>query len=159
LIAISSIPAYGCEYIDSYSFSGIPTTAAADTVAPVAGTPTPSIACLKQCPFRCARSKHRADTSKHCSWALGQAKYTGINQYPLTSMSESATHGLTEEQVADLKEAFAMFDINGDGTLSPVAVNTMTLSKRKVVRVRKCSLFLKKSILLRRGLCTCHPTK
>jgi calmodulin len=35
-------------------------------------------------------------------------------------MSETATHGLTEEQVADLKEAFAMFDINGDGTLSPV---------------------------------------
>jgi Ca2+-binding EF-hand superfamily protein len=27
----------------------------------------------------------------------------------------SATDGLTEEQVADLKEAFAMFDINGDG--------------------------------------------
>jgi hypothetical protein len=24
-------------------------------------------------------------------------------------------HGLTEDQVADLKEAFAMFDINGDG--------------------------------------------
>ena len=24
---------------------------------------------------------------------------------------------LTEEEVADLKEAFAMFDINGDGTL------------------------------------------
>jgi hypothetical protein len=24
--------------------------------------------------------------------------------------------GLTEEQVADLKEAFAMFDMNGDGT-------------------------------------------
>jgi Ca2+-binding EF-hand superfamily protein len=28
----------------------------------------------------------------------------------------SAAEGLTEEQVADLKEAFAMFDINGDGT-------------------------------------------
>ena len=27
-----------------------------------------------------------------------------------------AAAGLTEEQVADLKEAFAMFDINGDGT-------------------------------------------
>lgn len=26
-----------------------------------------------------------------------------------------ASDGLTEEQVADLKEAFAMFDINGDG--------------------------------------------
>ena len=25
---------------------------------------------------------------------------------------------LTEEEVADLKEAFAMFDINGDGKLS-----------------------------------------
>jgi Ca2+-binding EF-hand superfamily protein len=38
-------------------------------------------------------------------------------------MSESlqeaadASAGLTEEQIADLKEAFAMFDINGDGTL------------------------------------------
>jgi hypothetical protein len=30
-------------------------------------------------------------------------------------MSEEAKAGLTEEQVADLKEAFAMFDINGDG--------------------------------------------
>ena len=29
--------------------------------------------------------------------------------------SHSAADGLTEEQVADLKEAFAMFDINGDG--------------------------------------------
>ena len=28
-----------------------------------------------------------------------------------------AAAGLTEEQIADLKEAFAMFDINGDGTL------------------------------------------
>jgi Ca2+-binding EF-hand superfamily protein len=25
-------------------------------------------------------------------------------------------HGLTEEEVADLKEAFSMFDIDGDGT-------------------------------------------
>ena len=39
-------------------------------------------------------------------------------------MSESikeatdASAGLTEEQIADLKEAFAMFDINGDGTFS-----------------------------------------
>jgi hypothetical protein len=33
-------------------------------------------------------------------------------------MSEAeAKKGLTEEQVADLKEAFAMFDINGDGML------------------------------------------
>jgi Ca2+-binding EF-hand superfamily protein len=30
-------------------------------------------------------------------------------------MSKEAMEGLTEEQVADLKEAFAMFDINGDG--------------------------------------------
>ena len=28
----------------------------------------------------------------------------------------SLKHDMTEEQVADLKEAFAMFDINGDGT-------------------------------------------
>jgi hypothetical protein len=31
-------------------------------------------------------------------------------------MSAEAVSGLTEEQVADLKEAFSMFDINGDGT-------------------------------------------
>ena len=30
--------------------------------------------------------------------------------------TENEAQGLTEEQVADLKEAFAMFDINGDGT-------------------------------------------
>lgn len=39
--------------------------------------------------------------------------------YHLISIMPSkadARAGLTEEQVADLKEAFAMFDINGDGT-------------------------------------------
>jgi Ca2+-binding EF-hand superfamily protein len=30
----------------------------------------------------------------------------------------TSVEGLTEEQVADLKEAFAMFDINGDGELT-----------------------------------------
>jgi len=35
----------------------------------------------------------------------------------MTSKRAEATKGLTEEQVADLKEAFAMFDINGDGTI------------------------------------------
>jgi len=34
---------------------------------------------------------------------------------PSKKMSE-AMKDLTEEQLADLKEAFAMFDINGDGT-------------------------------------------
>jgi hypothetical protein len=38
---------------------------------------------------------------------------TSLDKMSLT-VSE-ATQGLTEEQVADLKEAFAMFDINGDG--------------------------------------------
>lgn len=32
-------------------------------------------------------------------------------------MEADASVGLSEEQIADLKEAFAMFDINGDGTL------------------------------------------
>jgi len=27
-----------------------------------------------------------------------------------------AKHGLSEDEVADLKEAFSMFDIDGDGT-------------------------------------------
>ena len=31
---------------------------------------------------------------------------------------------LTEDEVADLKEAFAMFDINGDGTCALGAVRT-----------------------------------
>ena len=35
---------------------------------------------------------------------------------------------LTEEEVADLKEAFAMFDINGDGKLSFIALTTIILS-------------------------------
>jgi hypothetical protein len=38
-----------------------------------------------------------------------------------TLVEADASAGLSEEQVADLKEAFAMFDINGDGT-SVVAV-------------------------------------
>lgn len=36
-----------------------------------------------------------------------------------SSSSKSKSSGndeLTEEQIADLKEAFGMFDINGDGT-------------------------------------------
>jgi Ca2+-binding EF-hand superfamily protein len=33
-----------------------------------------------------------------------------------TALKEGdASAGLTEEQIADLKEAFGMFDINGDG--------------------------------------------
>jgi Ca2+-binding EF-hand superfamily protein len=39
---------------------------------------------------------------------------TSITPYNII-MSKEAMEGLTEEQVADLKEAFAMFDINGDG--------------------------------------------
>lgn len=45
----------------------------------------------------------------------------------MTSKRAEATKGLTEEQVADLKEAFAMFDINGDGEfLRIVAVSSTT---------------------------------
>jgi hypothetical protein len=43
------------------------------------------------------------------------------------STESTAASGLTEEQVADLKEAFAMFDINGDGECLP----------RIVLRIRK----------------------
>jgi hypothetical protein len=39
-----------------------------------------------------------------------------------TLIETDATVGLSEEQVADLKEAFAMFDINGDGTYFCVVV-------------------------------------
>jgi Ca2+-binding EF-hand superfamily protein len=39
------------------------------------------------------------------------------NNNNIMSMSEEAKKGLSEEQIADLKEAFAMFDINGDGML------------------------------------------
>jgi Ca2+-binding EF-hand superfamily protein len=35
---------------------------------------------------------------------------------PKSSSKNKDHDDLTEEQIADLKEAFAMFDINGDGT-------------------------------------------
>jgi hypothetical protein len=35
-----------------------------------------------------------------------------------SSKNNNNNDELTEEQIADLKEAFAMFDINGDGTLN-----------------------------------------
>lgn len=41
-----------------------------------------------------------------------------------------AAAGLTEEQIADLKEAFAMFDINGDGTSQSSKINPMNFSYR-----------------------------
>lgn len=37
---------------------------------------------------------------------------------------------LTEEEVADLKEAFAMFDINGDGKLHSLLRSVMTSSRQ-----------------------------
>ena len=39
-----------------------------------------------------------------------------------------AAAGLTEEQIADLKEAFAMFDINGDGKSQSCKINLWTSS-------------------------------
>jgi Ca2+-binding EF-hand superfamily protein len=42
---------------------------------------------------------------------------------------------LTEEEVADLKEAFAMFDINGDGKLSFIALTTIILRYDCIRRV------------------------
>jgi len=41
--------------------------------------------------------------------------YTHSSSSSSIAMSAEAREGLTDEQVADLKEAFAMFDINGDG--------------------------------------------
>ena len=43
---------------------------------------------------------------------------------------------LSEEEVADLKEAFAMFDINGDGKVS---LTPMTLRQQIVVLAYRCS--------------------
>jgi hypothetical protein len=40
------------------------------------------------------------------------AQHTAMSK----SKAKSNHDDLTEEQLADLKEAFAMFDINGDGT-------------------------------------------
>jgi len=34
-------------------------------------------------------------------------------------MAPPAAHGLSEDEVADLKEAFSMFDTDGGGTCSP----------------------------------------
>jgi Ca2+-binding EF-hand superfamily protein len=45
-----------------------------------------------------------------------------IHNNNIIIMSEEAMKGLTEEQVADLKEAFAMFDINGDGMFCWIAL-------------------------------------
>jgi Ca2+-binding EF-hand superfamily protein len=39
------------------------------------------------------------------------------NNITSSGASSAAAEGLTEEQIADLKEAFAMFDINGDGKI------------------------------------------
>ena len=44
---------------------------------------------------------------------------------------------LTEEEVADLKEAFAMFDINGDGKLSFPA---MTAAKTETAGLKKVGI-------------------
>lgn len=45
---------------------------------------------------------------------IGADSSTNTQEYS-SIMSAEAMQGLTEEQVADLKEAFSMFDINGDG--------------------------------------------
>jgi hypothetical protein len=45
----------------------------------------------------------------------GTAPITATAEPATMSKAEEARKGLTEEQIADLKEAFAMFDINGDG--------------------------------------------
>eukprot|EP01082_Thalassiosira_pseudonana_P007851 g6917.t1 g6917 contig23:1482794-1483706(-) len=39
-----------------------------------------------------------------------------------------AKHGLSEEEVADLKEAFSMFDIDGDGTITLVELKEVMRS-------------------------------
>jgi hypothetical protein len=60
-------------------------------------------------------------------------------QHYIIIMSEEAKKGLTEEQVADLKEAFAMFDINGDGMFCSVSLfgvrELVILKQRKSSRV------------------------
>lgn len=56
---------------------------------------------------------HRCFASERFSRSGTQNQSNFYND--LSIMSAEATQGLTEEQVADLKEAFSMFDINGDG--------------------------------------------
>lgn len=46
-------------------------------------------------------------------------------------MSEAAN--LTEEQVAEFKEAFALFDKDGDGVAPAVLVNVMMLAQKGFV--------------------------
>lgn len=56
---------------------------------------------------------HEADTNSLYHYStLYKYEYSG--KYIAIKMSEEK---LTEDEVADLKEAFAMFDINGDGTI------------------------------------------
>ena len=56
-----------------------------------------------------------------------------------------AKHGLSEEEVGDLKEAFSMFDIDGDGTCScPVGgslVGRISVHAICFVGVLVCRLF------------------
>ena len=55
------------------------------------------------------------------SWCLRLTLY-GYN-HPFTMSKKAASiAGLTEERVADLKEAFAMFDINGDGEFGTFSI-------------------------------------
>jgi len=61
----------------------------------------------KSCLWCGTRTREQNETSdRHC-----RVTERGIR----FKMSSAAAQGLSEEQVADLKEAFAMFDINGDG--------------------------------------------
>lgn len=64
---------------------------------------------------------YRTDTIIHHNFP-----YTSKNTATMSESLQEATDasaGLTEEQIADLKEAFSMFDINGDGTLNSKSVN------------------------------------
>lgn len=49
--------------------------------------------------------------------------------------------GLTEERVADLKEAFAMFDINGDGTCGHFRFSMVFLVGGRRIRPERYALW------------------
>jgi len=61
-------------------------------------------------------------------WLLGEAgrilrtRYCTAHPDPThqqPTMAPPTAHGLSEDEVADLKEAFSMFDTDGGGTCSP----------------------------------------
>lgn len=62
----------------------------------------------------------------YCTYAIQNSSKKETSYY-----IKMADKDLTEDQVADLKEAFAMFDINGDGKFSFAALLCLSENRNK----------------------------